>query len=294
MRRVPVVLLLALLGTAERPCHAVVTHNRLAGNRLAGNRLAGNRLAGNRLAGNRLSTNGLEADMSTAGELLSTPEGRELYAYVISCALPSGTTIEATIPGAPDSGPGTGNDTPYTCTSERCVFGGGINLAPRWINRKLTRTGQRWVSACLFARVNLYDTAESISLRGSHEALAVFVDEAELYPLEEGAFYGQAFTDLDQPIGWFACRGEAQAAGESGGLILRDCTEPDPNDPAHTLCGFNFAGDCASYSPASPAYACQVRDAARTFYDKCHERPGPGKWPRIKRYREVITVFVAK
>src|SRR5689334_2750421 len=67
---------------------ALGTSNRLASNRLASNRLASNRLASNRLASNRLASNSLAltANPETA-DILSTAGGRELYSYIVSCAL---------------------------------------------------------------------------------------------------------------------------------------------------------------------------------------------------------------
>src|SRR5215472_1301088 len=55
-------------------------------NRLASNRLASNRLASNALAGEKLATVRLQANSDTA-ELLGTADGREVYSYIISCAL---------------------------------------------------------------------------------------------------------------------------------------------------------------------------------------------------------------
>ena len=73
------------------------------------------------------------------------------------------------------------------------------------------------------------------------------------------------------PIQWYACRAPDQAAGEFGGLIDRDCTEPDPADPTHTQCGFIYAGDCADYTPVFPSpYACESFDATGTYYTDCH------------------------
>jgi hypothetical protein len=172
------------------------------------------------------------------------------------------------------------------------VFPGSLGLAPKWIDHKLNKKGQRWISACLFARVNLFTQAEGISLRGKHDALAASIGEREEFPVEEGAFYGQYFTDDDELIEWFACMGEDQAQDDTGGLAIRDCTEPDPSDPTHTKCGFNYAGQCGDYEFSSPSdYACASRKDG--FYEKCHERPGPGKWPKTKKYKEVISVFVA-
>src|SRR5262249_15534292 len=138
------------------PSHAVVTHNRLATNRLATNRLATNRLATNRLATKRLAPHALSARALDAhpspDAALSTEDGRYLYSYIVGCALPAGTDIQATVPGAPDTDPL--SELPYTCASELCVFSGSIGLVPKWIGHKLSRKGQEWISACLLARVN--------------------------------------------------------------------------------------------------------------------------------------------
>ncbi len=222
----------------------VTTKNRLATNRLATNRLATNRLATNRLATNRLATNRLAANMVTSQDLLSTADGRTVYSYLIGCAVPAGVTIEADVPGAAN----TTSDDPYTCVTGHCSFDGSVGLAPEWLNHRLENKGQEWVSACVFARCNAHDTAEAISLRGKADALLVSPDEAALYTVEEGAFYGNLFTldsddgheqDRDHDssaaaIAWFACEGEGQASGEFGGLVVRDCTEPMACKPDHT------------------------------------------------------------
>jgi hypothetical protein len=270
------------------PAEAAVTKNRLATNRLATNRLATNRLATNRLATNALSSSSLEANPETA-EILATADGRDVYSYLVSCALPDGTNIEATVAGAADTAPPESN---YVCTAERCVFYGALGLAPDWIGHKLASKEERWISACIFARANANDTAEAISLRGPHPALTVSTDEADLYTLIEGAFYGNLFTHEDDPIDWNACRGESQAQGELGGLVLRDCAEEDPAHSGATYCGFNYAGDCRDYSPQSSSpYACKSFDAG--LYGDCHTVSGEAHWPSSKTYREVITVYVS-
>jgi hypothetical protein len=268
--------------------YAAETQNRLASNKLASNKLASNKLASNKLASNALSSTSLEANMATA-ELLATEDGRLVYSYLISCAIPEGMTIQATVPDVPNTLP----DTPYTCLNGVCVFAGSLGLAEDWINHKLSTKGQGWVSACMIARVNLHDTAESISLRGNHPNLTVSLDEAELFAVEEGAFYGNIFTGENEPIDWNACRGEGQASGEFGGLALRDCTEENPDIQGETLCGFNYAGDCADFSPQFPsAYACKSFIASQGIYEDCHDTPGDGRWPMSKTYRQVITVYV--
>lgn len=273
----------------QQTAHASVTRNRLATNRLATNRLATNRLATNRLATNSLSSNRLSANMATA-DLLATADGREVYSYLISCALPAGVSIAATITGAPDSAP---PDTNYTCASGECVFEGSLGLASDWVDHKLSSKDERWVSACIFARVNLFTQAEGISLRGSHPNLTVSAGEADEFPLEEGAFYGNLFTDEEDPIDWNACRGRDQAEGDAGGLALRDCAEEDPNNPGRTYCGFKYAGDCAAFAPAPSPFACKSYLGGLIGYGACHDSSGEGHWPSSKTYREVITVYVA-
>lgn len=267
--------------------------NRLAGNRLAGNRLAANRLAGNRLAGNSLSSTRLEALTETA-ELLSSEEGRDVYSYIVSCALPAEMTIEAAVAGAADTAP---PETPYTCRDELCTFPGGLGLAPTWIDRKLGPAGRGWVSACLFARVNFHETAEEISMRGRNEGLAVSPEEAALYNVQEGAFFGNLFTDAPEgeDPDWHACRGEGQAAAEEGGLVLRDCAEENPANPGYTYCGFQYAGDCRDFTPevATP-YSCRTYDPGPGTYGDCHDEAGDGRWGGgNKKYRQVITTYVS-
>lgn len=253
------------------------------------NRLAANRLAANRLAENALSSTRLEANLATA-ELLQTEEGRDVYSYLISCALPDGMTIEADVPGAANTAP---PDSNYTCVNEHCVFSGSLGLAEDWIDHLLDPTGQGWVSACILARVNAHATAEAISLRGPHPNLTtISPDEALLYSVEEGAFYGDIFTKDEEPIDWNACRGEDQASGESGGLVLRDCAEPDPDNPQLTKCGFNFAGDCSDFTPQFPTpYACSRFDESQGIYTRCHATAGDGHWPASPPYRQVITTY---
>lgn len=270
---------------------SVTGWNRLAGNRLAGNRLAGNRLAGNRLAGNALSSTRLVALAETA-EILNDADGREVYSYMVSCALPFPKTIEADVPGAPNTAPPLTN---YTCSNEHCVFDGNLGLAPDWENEKLDKAGEGWVSACLFARVNAFVTAEEISLRGRNMSLAVTTEEASTYSVQEGGFYGNIFDNGKGEPEWYACRGEGQAAGESGGLALRDCTEENPAKPGYTMCGFHYAGDCGDYSPDFPSpAACETYDAGQGIFGSCHEelasKAGSFKGPK---HAQVITVYVS-
>jgi hypothetical protein len=280
------------------------TQSVLEGNAIATNGIATNGVALNGIATNGIATNKLSNNLYSlaSNDLMSTAEGREVLKYVIGCAIPSGVTL-------------TGSKSGVTYN-----FTGEIGLAPSWLNRGLRESEQRWVSACLLARVNRFGVPVSISIRGDHSALAVTATEAHDYTVEEGAFYGNVFRAVEAPIIWNACRGRDQAAGDSGTLDLRDCAEPDPANPGLTLCGFKYAGDCADWARPKNAYACKTyhnlsiddddchgladhvlddlheglsnQNSRGGYYDDCHDAPGNGSWQHATRFSEVITVYV--
>ena len=243
-----------------------------------------NRLSANRLSANRLSANRLQLHASSS-DLIATEEGREVLTFLVGCAVSPDQTLVGSFGG-----------TTYE-------FHGELGLASHWLDRPLDRKGAGWVSACLFARVNANAVEVEISLRGNHEQLAVTADEAANWSLQEGAFYGNYFTPENQPIDWVACRGSAQASGEYGGLVDRDCAEPDPENPGKTICGFTYAGDCGDFAAR---YACKKYDSGGTFYKKCYASAAFAKKTRNARevdnstddaaddgsYRQVITTYV--
>jgi hypothetical protein len=238
-----------------------ISLNRISLNRISLNRISLNRISLNRISLNRISLNRIALNGIAAGDLIATEEGRELLHYVIECALPEGTTLVGGHGGV------------------EYEFEGAIGLAPSWVSRRLDGEDQRWVSACLLARVNAHDVSVQISLRGPHRALRANDHEMATFTLEEGAFWGNVFTGADD---FNACRGADQAAGESGDLEDRDCTEPDPTRPGTTACGFEYAGACAGPGRRG---ACRGYDGERMYYERCS---ADGE----RRHREVITVFV--
>ncbi|MBA2541542.1 MAG: hypothetical protein H0V17_18005 [Deltaproteobacteria bacterium] len=267
--------------------------NKLAANKLAANKLAANKLAANKLAANKLAANKLQLDQVGANELLATPEGREVLGFVISCAIEPGQILVAEFEG------------------ETFEFAGEVGLANHWLTSPVDDAGAGWVSACLFARVNAANVAIPISLRGNSPILATDADERAGWSLQEGAFYGNFFTDDGEAIDWNACRGEDQAAGETGGLMERDCAEPctpgdvlDGGDPmvsgdeticeaGQTQCGFHFAGDCGDFAAE---HACKLFDDNGSFYKKCAADPifghGLNKKLKDEAYRQVISVYL--
>src|SRR5882672_6799307 len=209
-------------------CAVSTTHARLAGNTLAPGKLAANSaaastLAASNLAVEQLGPNTYVVDPAAAGALLATEDGREVLSFIVSCALPEAVTVLATA----------ADGTVYQ-------FFGELGLASEWLDHPLREAGRGWVSACLLARVDDHGVPQAFSMRGQNKALATTPQEVATFTLEEGAFYGDYFVAPGGPASWIACRGEDQSSGELGGLVSRDCAEPDPADATHTRCGFTY------------------------------------------------------
>jgi hypothetical protein len=149
----------------------------------------------------------------------SDPNAVEFVKYAYSCAMPPGKHMTLTING------------------EAVTFDGSLGLAPEWgeDNGSCNVECQRWVSACLLARTNAYGAHVEISLRaprslfqanGDIDALErtkylqiaedadPTKDEATLFPLREGAYFGNIFesatasdgTQINSPK-YYACAG---------------------------------------------------------------------------------------
>lgn len=265
-----------LIGCAgEEPSLQEFEQQAIALNRIALNGIVANRVAATAIAENPLAVGRSESILQAnpvSDPLLRTAEGREYLAYIVSCAMPAGTVLE-TVSG-----------------EERYSFGGSIGLAPGWEHRAMTESEKRWVSACLLARVNAYGISVAVSMRGDHASLLPTDGEREAFGQSEGAFYGNVFSAAEDRMEMFACRGAAQAAGEGGGLVHRDCAEPAAN--GLTVCGFRYVGDCLDFSPQTPsAHACA--SGWGDEYQDCHTRPSAGIWEPGTAHREVITTFVA-
>jgi hypothetical protein len=314
MRALPYLIFASFLGSGCTDAlevssidQGVLEGNRIASNRIASNQLTLNRIASNRIASNRIASNSFRLNQPITDDLLATADGRELLLYIVQCALPSDVTLKGIYAGVE-----------YT-------FKGDIGLASRWIHRTIRTREQRWVSACLIARVNKFEIPVPISIRGPKDDLTLTAEEAEQFSVQEGAFYGNVFKPISEPIEWVACRGRDQAESELGTLSLRKCAEPDPANPGKTLCGFTYAGDCVNFSRPRTPYACKhfvpskdakdPKDDDRDddlggddaddelgsrdpdpveggYYTKCHDEPGGPRWPGATRYREVITVYL--
>ncbi|HEU0037333.1 MAG TPA: hypothetical protein VFQ53_42275 [Kofleriaceae bacterium] len=228
---------------------------------LSNNRLSANRLSANRLSANKLSAVSLSGSALGTSELVKTADGREVLAYIVSCALPARTSVTVKYGGA------------------SYMFPGSIGLAPGWATRAPTVSERRWVTACLLARTNLYGVTVELSLRGPHPALAAGLTETLGYTLVEGAFYG----DLFDPAGptWFACSAELRDLDLAlSTQELRACAVS--TNGTTTQCGFTYTGKC-TISDLGLAPACATITVP---YASCLA----GRTASAPRYGEVITV----
>lgn len=264
-RSIAVLAAVLLIASAAE---AKLAANKLAANKLAANKLAANKLSATRLAIAKLTKTSFALNPNGAADLLATEDGREVLAFIVSCALPGEITVTAT-----------------ASDGSEYQFFGELGLAKSWLRGPLGKAGQGWISACLLARVSNANVPIPISLRGANPALATNEEERAGWSLEEGAFYGNLFVHEGEPATLIACRGRDQATGETGGLIERDCTEPDSSDPMHTICGFTYAGDCGEFAPA---HACK-KLTKKLFYKNCYDRPISAE---ARKYPQVITVYV--
>lgn len=197
----------------------VESANRLAVNRLAVNRLAVNRLAVNRLAVNRLAVNGMAQASADVEALAAEEGGLELLSYMVSCALPEGESLAV----AGD------------------VLNGSIGVAPGWLDNGLDISGQRWLTACLLARVNYFGVEVRLSLRGANGALTTSAEERAAYSVYEGAFWGNLFGETAEKT---SCTSAYKAtAPQVGTLPQRECTVTD-TATGRTRCDYTPAGTC--------------------------------------------------
>ena len=240
-----------------------IPFNGLALNGMALNGLALNGMALNGLTFNGIAVNALHSRTSQAapdhvGTLVKSASGRELLKYAVDCALNEGDRLLVQRDGLTHT------------------FSGSMGLASEWLDGPLSSPGQRWVTACLLARVNLFGATVPISMRGTHPALRTSPDEEAAYRTEEGAFYGNLFTH--EPMSSSCVGNHNQSSAVSPDLTKRVCAT-GVND-GKTACGFIAAGQCQQ--------VCSTQaDGPGRGYSNC--RSGAG---RSGKTAEVITVFL--
>lgn len=172
------------------------------------------------------------SEMPLRDEVLAqTPEGRSLLKYLVSCAMPEGTTVVAMVGG------------------ERFTFAGKMALAPAWSTRSMTEREERLVSACLLARTNRFGVPVEISSRndtpGMPPSLQADARERERFAFFEGGFFGNMFKDDAEA---YVCIGDRSRIRQQHlERLRRECALPMATaDSARPLsrCSFIIAGDC--------------------------------------------------
>ena len=259
MRHCLVLAATVLLGCAELPDapteQPIAPILRISSNGLRSSHVFASQLAAVPLGRHRLANRRFEMT-DAASDMLATPQGIEVLAFLIGCALPEGTTILASVDG------------------QDVEFFGELGIAPQWLDHPLGEKGRGWVSACLFSRVNNLNP-HTLSMRGANPALAADAEELATYNVEEGAFYGEYFGK--GASGCSACRGEGSI--EVLELANRICTIPDPANPGFTMCGFKYAGLCS--------------EVCKKFVDGHWTRcAGDGGRKKPVTFNEVLSTFV--
>jgi hypothetical protein len=235
--------------TSAREEGAVLAANALTANALTANALTANALTANALTANALTANALTANALTANGL-KDPLGRELLKYVVSCALPASAEISISVDG------------------ERFTFRGSLGLAAEWGREGGVCDGacQRWVSACVLARVDDAGVERIISVRGEHKELRMARHEVRDYSVREATYYGNLFKP--SPERYF-------------------CLSPDQSTNTR-VCGPSLA-NCPMTVVGSCADACRSVGAHMSF-QRCSST---GQRNRGETFAETITVFLS-
>ena len=164
-----------------------------------------------------------------------TPPGRQKLSYLISCALNEGIELYTEVEGRIYS------------------FPGSVGLAPRWLEDPLTPSEERWVSACMLARINFWGIKVFLSMRASPPPipnLEPTTEEKRDFTLYEGDFYGNIFQPF--PIA-YTCLGQRTFQESQDPILnLRVCTRSlgiqHPSGYELTPCGFLLTGQCGKES----------------------------------------------
>jgi hypothetical protein len=326
-------LLLALVAgcsgptTGERPGRSgvrFITHNGFSENSLSTNGLTQNGFSENGFSENGFSENGFSENgfsengfsengisqfgMSPLEIMENDPNAVEFVRYAYSCAMPPGQSMTLTING------------------EAVTFEGSLGLAPEWgeVNGSCNDSCKRWVSACLLARTNAYGAHVEISIRAPRSRFQALgdvdalertkylqivedadptKDEKTLFPLREGAYFGNIFNSRVAPDGtlvhdpkYYACAGPGSNVPQ---ITNRFCSSQgdgcviftgDPNSTAANPSPPVFTWDtCTNTKPACAG----IDDAPNPTVspnDAVYGCTGADGLP----YKEILTIYLKR
>lgn len=210
-----------------------------------------NGISFNGISFNGISFNGISFNGLSPGGL-ADPGTHRVVEYLISCALPEGERVSFDIEG------------------HTYAFDGKLGLAPEWKDQACGPSCQRWVSACMLARVNGHEVVRTISMRGEHKGLVVEPQEMATFPRREATYFGNIF--LPQPQA-YACL----SPGET--TISRICGDSVDG------CALPVVGQCDE--------VCKGLGRQKSFRD-CGTVPFGEQSGEEERFPEAITVFLPK
>lgn len=184
---------------------------------------------------------------------LESVVGRRMLGHLIECALEADVVATAEVAG------------------EAFGFPGSLGLAPHWLERTASEIEQRWVSACILARINYYGLRVPISLRAPElglDSLKPSEKEREKFAIHEGGFFGNLFAPA--PVAYVCDGTRSDSERRNPELRKRVCaalsSDPELADQGVSRCGFRLVGVCEQ----------------RTVFEV-----------EGKAYREVIHVYLA-
>nr|WP_207213737.1 hypothetical protein [Sorangium cellulosum] len=248
-------------GSVEAATSALLNHNALNPNALNPNALNPNALDPNALDPSALALNRLQ-ETSVGARILSSIRApgelgalsRELLRYIVSCALSPSQSFRFSW----HDEQGERHEESYP---------GHLGLAASWSHEPLSASREQWVSACVASRANLAGISVLISSRAAHAALR-YPDryEVEAYPREEGAFWGNLFSN---PPRLYACYNEHNI--ESSRAIGRECAAGhvgEDDDRATECPNIHIVGSCD--------HQCAELDDPGEYRTRC--RNDRGEW----------------
>ena len=170
---------------------------RMNGLTLNGFRMNGLSLNGFRMNGLSMSGLSYPDGLSSTTGLMTTSGGREVVQYMIKCAYPDGQKLVKQDQYG----------TSYT-------FYGSIGIAPELAAGPCDLDCQEKISACMLAHVN--NSGQHIAIWMVGPDPGVGWGGSDKYPYQEGAYFGNIFTD---PWQGYYCAGADMASGEVPGRL---------------------------------------------------------------------------
>lgn len=237
----------------------------LSPNALSPNALSPNALSPNALRPDALNPNALDPAALSPAALRSIRDpgeagdlARQLLRYTVGCAFTPGQTFGFTW-----------TDPGGTVHTE--LYAGLLGLAPAWATQPLDLAGQRWVTACLAARVNALGVSVMLSSRGSHAALGSTAAERLTFMTREAVFFGNVFAGTPRID---ACYDPASMLPAQ--MAHRVCAQPAflALDLDHLGSGYDCGlihviGPCFGLLGLGVTGVCEREDPTARYLDDC-------------------------